>query len=905
MIPVIHLSKSFRNGSFPLRANPHPSAVYLDYAGLLGFLESYFGLRGYSENSEYLRVELYRQALKAHLDGAPKAFFAASYKTDRFATAEVLLGHRDTLKTAGFDFQVGKYNDQPRLAVFAAVEALFQVKIMAKMQHRQAFGQADRWMQVIKCLEANPSASMCELVLYDRTEYLPKAVQKTLDFLQRAGNAFSEKSAFPVQSKAAPDTDLAHFVQYLRQPNSVKKQAVKQDGSLCILRGSSDFTLARWAAQWLRANAEVHPLTVCPTAPTVYAQLLQAEGLPVSGLLSVSEARPSLQVLKLAPCFLWQPFDVYKVMEFVNLPVQPLDEQLAAVISEVLAEKPGFDSQLWFARVQDFLDAAEDPRVAETYRFLFKRRRYDLDQTVPRREALELYQWLATWASDALLNDGDAVYQVLVAQAARIVDLLDALPDERLTFLELEHVIRTVFEPTPVQITPESVAPYQISTEPGAVIDSAQTLIWWNFSDTSTTPKSDFWSAAERTLLAKDGVFPDLSTDAQMLDRSFQERPFHEVQQCVVLFLPYKVAGEDVVAHPLYMQLETLFTQWQDLVHHVDNQSDMQRLSAHFKLPKYQQYEVKPTLPPEPFISADKDLPVFDDNRDESFSMLEQLLYYPHQWFLRRQLMLMRARLLDIKSDSTLLGNLSHRFFEEILQHPDLQKFTKADIADWLEQNTRKIMEEEGATLLLYGREIELQLFLHTLRRSIQSFVQMLQNNGWRVKSVEHAYRGKVLDLPVHCRTDVILQKNDEMCILDLKWAGAGRRTDLVRNGEDIQLITYARALPPTEYWPHTGFYIISESKLIMRNREAFQEAVIPGKLSEKTHAEIATEIFDRLEKTLAWRLEQVREGQIEVRTTDTHQALEDIYASDLPDLLNLPRESGKYDPYLTLVYGV
>jgi PD-(D/E)XK nuclease superfamily len=903
---MLHLSKSFRNGSFPLGHITDPASVYLDYSGFLGYLESYFGLKGYSENSEYLRVELYRQAMKAHLDTMPKVFYAASYKTDRFATASACLQHRDSLLMAGFDFSTSKYASEPRLTAFCAVETLFQPKITAKMQHRQAFGAADRWAQVLAYLEANSKGAMCEVMVYDEMENMPKAVQKTLNALQKTGNTVHINPPNPTQY-AAEGTDLAHLVACLRNPNQSTQIVPKQDGSLIILRGSSDFTLARWLAQSLRLCADKvdrKPLTISPTAPTVFAQLMQAEGLPVSGMTSVSEARPSLQVLKLAPCFLWQPFDVYKVMEFVNLPVQPLQEQLATLISEVLAEKPGFDSVLWFARVQDFLDKSEDPRVAETYRFLFKRRRYELDQTVPRREALELYQWLTEWASDMLTNDGDATYQVLVAQSARIVDLLDALSDDRLTFLELEHVIRTVFEPTPVQITPESMYPYQICTEPGAVIAPVDTLIWWNFTDTTTTPQSDFWSAAERAILVQNEVAPNLSTYQRLLERSLQTRPFYQAQNRVILCLPDKIGGEEAVPHPLYVQLETMFKPWQDIMYHTDNQVDTQRLSAHLALPAQTIYTIKPAEAPAPFLVADQDLPVFDDTKEESFSTLERLLYYPHQWFLSRQLLLWRARLLDIKSDHTLLGNLSHRFFEEILQHPNLSKFTKKDVADWLEKHAQKILEEEGATLLLYGREIELQQFLHTLRRGIQSFVQMLQNNGWKVDAVEQAYRGKVGDLPVHCRTDVILEKNGEKCILDLKWAGSGRRTNLVRNGEDIQLITYARALPPTAYWPHTGFYIISESKLIMRNREAFQEATIPGKLPEKTHAEIASEIFERLEKTLEWRLEQVRSGQIEVRTTDTFQALEDLYASDLPDLLNLPRESGKFDAYLTLVYG-
>ena len=69
------------------------------YAGaqkLLHWGEAFFGLSGYPSNTEYLRIELYRQALTqcVHQSDLPP-FYARSLEADRFPTETALLQIRD------------------------------------------------------------------------------------------------------------------------------------------------------------------------------------------------------------------------------------------------------------------------------------------------------------------------------------------------------------------------------------------------------------------------------------------------------------------------------------------------------------------------------------------------------------------------------------------------------------------------------------------------------------------------------------------------------------------------------------------------------------------------------------------------------------------------------------------
>ena len=55
--------------------------------GLLQLLESALGLSGQAPDTEYLRLEAYRQTLRSYLEEEGEAFFAASFRADQFATA--------------------------------------------------------------------------------------------------------------------------------------------------------------------------------------------------------------------------------------------------------------------------------------------------------------------------------------------------------------------------------------------------------------------------------------------------------------------------------------------------------------------------------------------------------------------------------------------------------------------------------------------------------------------------------------------------------------------------------------------------------------------------------------------------------------------------------------------------
>lgn len=894
--------------------------VYAGPKKLLQWLESQLGMAGYPENTDYLRIELYRQALGQYLafceqqplfEGLP--FYEKSYHADRFATAEALLARRDELLLSGWDFSPAE-SLPPRLKAFAAVEDIFRNKISDPEAGARSFGYADRFEQVFQALK-NRNIALTVFFLYE-----PESLQ--LPHIQRLTRIFQEKKIaveeVPARCSAAPETDLGKLQRRL-DPASDATFNVAPAGdvtqtpdatfnvapaSLLILRAHRDSDAATYLAQILRDNPQMRPTFLIPEMNLTLERALMLEGFPAMGVLSASLARPSLQVLKLAPAFLWEPVDVFKIMEFATLPVKPLDAGLALEIARVLAEKPGLFSDTWFAAAFGYLERAEIPEEArQQYEFWFGRRRHSAAATAPKRDAISLYAYLHEWARDQFeaSENADSSLIVLSEQARRIRDLLEALPEQRITFLELERIVRTIYEPSPVQLAAAEVGRLEYVHSPGALATPVDSLIWWNCLFENNTPAPDHWYSEERQFFESQTILLNTPRRESRLRMLRRFRPVLQATRQLILVVPEQADGAEAVQNLLLSDIEAAFPNHRAFTYHLDQEGDRKNLSKLLTIPTAEMLDVRSTGRTRPQLHLSRP-DLLADSEYETPTNLESLFYYPHRWFFRQKLRLFPASLLSVTGDNTLLGSLAHRFFEKLLKE-DLQGLTRRAIHDWVEAQAVELLPREGATLLLYGREPERNAFLNRVKNAAWNLVSLLHSNGWEVAHTELELEGDFGPVPVRGKADLVLRREDEQAIVDLKWSGAKRRKELIQNGEDLQLVLYARLLPPPEQWPHTAYFILEEGKMIARNQAAFREAIVAGKAGDD-HAQACSAIFERMQKTFEWRLDQIRKGILELRTSRTAPELDALYEGVLLDLLEMKTEDARWDDYRTLLAG-
>ena len=397
--------------TLPRIETPLGGSVIAGPRRLLSILETHLGLTGHPDNMDYLRIEQFRQALismqqKDH-QSTGKLFYARSFEADPFATAAELLSRRDELLLSGWDFSA-QPDTPPRLKTLAAIAAIFQTKAAAEENtFTLSPGFADRFCNVLERmkLQGHP---FTHVWLNEPFELLPCHFQRLFSLIHSTA---ARPTLMPVVSQnknqkrsGAEQTDLEKF-QHRIMGQTTDKQSLAVDGSLLLLWAKRSTEAAAYLAQLLRLNPGFRPCCLIPEKNRTLDMALIKEGLPSLGILSASLARPALQILKLAPTFLWQPIDPFKILEFVSLAIKPLPDELATEIARQVAQAPGLQGERWYAMTNRYfpeLEEKEPPAVVaeqrRQYAFWFERQRYQIDRTVPKREVVQVYDYLREWA---------------------------------------------------------------------------------------------------------------------------------------------------------------------------------------------------------------------------------------------------------------------------------------------------------------------------------------------------------------------------------------------------------------------------------------------------------------------------------------------------------------------------
>lgn len=897
MYLTVYFGLELEEKVFPNGKETQGGIHYVGAQGLLTLLETHLGLIGPTNALEYLRIAQYRQALQSYLSDTPTAFFSASFEADQLATAEELLNRRDELKLAGWHFE-SDATLPPRLLDMAGVEATLE-----EAEYAFSKGFADRFITVLEACKTR-SIPIQQVWLNEPLELLPFHFRRLFTCLAEHGTLIAPLSQLATSGKY----DLALFQKsFYGVRQKVKAQ---QDGSLLIIRAKRETDAANFIAKKIQHNPDYQPLCLIPEKNRALDNALIQEGLPSLGILSASLARPTLQIIKLVTTFLWRPIDPYKVLEFVTLPIKPLEADLAVLIARQIAQRPGLNSDSWYASISQYFAEKEVEaqintqikvdKIRKEYQFWFERRRYDITKSLPKDEVIEVFEYLSEWAKFESDSSANKSLLVLGEQARKIKELMEALPDAYnfLTNLELERIVRTIYQPSPIQFRDVELGHLPFVYHPSAIIQPVDDVLWWNFSLKEQPSFFSRWYQIETHYLKTIDV--ELENPQKENQRLIwqRKRPILQATNRLILVIPEKVEGKEVLAHPLLGDLEATFENLEDITFDIDKQDNTKCLDSYFELPTWNQITQNAISKPAPLLEIIH-TSLFDRREYETFSSLDNLFYYPYQWVFRYRLRLHKSSILSVVTDNTLLGNLAHRFIE-LLFKENIRNWKKETVEDWIEKKAPTLLAREAATLLMYGREPERLAFLNTVKYAAWSLVAAIQQNNWEVIATEKDLSGYLQGIPVKGKADLVLQRGKERAVVDLKWRGSNYRQQVIKNEEDLQLVLYAKLLNTDTTWAHTAYFILEKGQIIARNNQAFKDCVAVNPSCD--HIEINERIWVKMEATLQWRLEQLKKGQIEIRTQQTQLDLEDLFQGELMDLLEMKSGDAPFEDYGVLI---
>jgi len=844
--------------------------------GLLKLLEQHFGITGYLDDIEYLRIETYRNSLKRALQKDNNLFFSQSFRINEFAVAKSLLKYRDELLWSGWDFKLDS-NLPIRLMDFAFVESF--------VSDSMPIGYTERYLKLLELLASN-NLPYQKIILNEPLQLLPFFYQRFFKVLCDNGVEVKEK-IFPVSDK--PSFEVL-------KNNLIGKDFQKADnkGSVIVLQTESEQTGAEWLAKWLATNEKLKPLLLVSDHKRLLDIALQQEGLPSLGINTVTKSRPSLQLLKLATVLLQKPLDSDRLISFLLLPLQPLPHDLAFKIAEDISKSPGFNLEDWRKILYQNAGSEEVRKLESVFKQIFEKPKYSRNDRIPKSEILSLYTFLDKWIHNLKDLKHSFSIRLIHEYLKQLIDLFQSMQETDFSFTTLHQIINAVIDPANIQIDEEELGSYPVIFQPSQMLQNHPFLIWWNFVDVEPSTNIDFWTKPERLFFSEKSIILSDTLRENQLKFYQNIQPFFLVESNILLIIPATIDGTESIEHQLFPYLKATYENL--VIHNIDSSSDNISIDFGKDLPQYF-IKSKPQNDILPILELDKNQYQFK-REQESPSSLDKLLYYPHQWFFEYILQLRNANVLTTNDIFTIKGNIIHR----IIEHYYLTNPKPIDIKSWFLEKINNELARQGATLLSYGSEPEKRSFELLAFNGFQTLVRVLNENNWEVIHNEHLVKGQINDEQIGGIIDLVAKRRDDILIIDVKFSGYNKRYNLLKNNEDLQLFWYKKLYKSSEIGKiYTAYFIVDAAKFVTKYPNVLKDANVVTFKSELSEIEQNQE--QSIYTTLDWRKSQMKNGFVELRIDETIQLLEELYAYENQlDRIEMKSNTDKYDAFSNLI---
>lgn len=816
--------------------------------GMLGILETQLGLCG-DWPSLAERVAVYRDCLLRA--DHPGRFYHDSFVADPLGTAATLLNWRDLWYLHGWEGNIPN-EALPRLADLAEVE---RVK-----PDRPAPSIGERLGRVETALN-HRRPPIARVRLADASGAFPKRWQAIL-------------AKLPVENARTEECKGSGFLGDLQRTlialmNGAKFPKIpwKPDGSVLVVRAETRFLAGAWLASML---GEPTPTLLVSTLEHARLDEMFAHGnVARHGLREASAFRPALQVLSLALELLWRPLNLHALIQFLTHPISPIPAFARRKLAAKVAERPGMGGEDW-ARALEEIEchyAERAPGVRENIRFWLEHPRYDRDAGAPVDIVLDRVRKLADFFRQRLGDDGDARRLALAsgqAQCRACVESLNALRGPGATEIRPRQLERLLAQATaqgsdnPLHIA--EVGAHLAIQAPGAAIEPAQRVVWWQLT-APAMPAPYPWSRVELEELRLSGVA--LPTGEERYAALSKEwlRPVLAARAQLVLVLPPQ--GEEV--HPLWQMIVATIDKPQiEVLEGVLNRnSKAAQPLDHRALPAARRWWQLPA-----------DVPI-TLRTPESFSSIEAMLFCPYRWLLKHPARLRPSRLIGLGSDARIFGNLAHQLAERLFALPSALEMSESELREWFSEIFPRLVEEEGAILLMPGRGTDLENLFYRAHRALQTLREHLKAAGAVNVAAESRLDGRYPGGELTGYADLVATTGSGNTLLvDMKWSGSRAYSAKLTDNAHLQLAMYAEMLRQKNgAWPAVAYFIISHAELLAQDRTVFVNAHERASKS----GEGVPHLWQRFLLTWAWRKRQFEEGAIEVvraSTPETEQSL-------------------------------
>lgn len=675
--------------------------IRLGQRGLLNFFENHLGL--YSKDvHKAVRAKAYEQAIATTLVTYPNLYVSKSYEVDSWGVANQLLKWRDELVLATYDFNVDNTLDvSKRLHTLCLIE-----QNIGNIPH----GENERWLKVLETIRGTNDLPINELHVYEREADIHPFYKHLFQTIERK----SVKLIWVEFPDISGSSDLGQFQKKLLDSSLPKVEAVN-DGSLIVLKASSDNLLSECIGEILIADDQNHPLMIIPEWGQILEDAIINRGLPAIGYRTIESDGSIEQLLHLITVFLWNPVNPQKLLQYLSHPIAPIPKGLRNKLASTYSRKSSISSSAWKDVIEEYLTKWSDKSksISKSIDTWFNRKKANISDGANQTQLISLYEDLGKWAGTLSSIDGGdystkRAFQELSNQCRQIISLVKDFTkeDESISDLQLNKWIESVDSNYSVKRNNQEIGANSFITEPANLTSKSNSTIWWSFLNVTNPVKyATDWTTDELTLLK--GKF--IHSKESIVNQWFwqQCQAVHMTESKLILCIPDSVKGEQQEAHPLYYDLLQTFSNPESIINRIELNNSIVIGESTIEIKEYSQKSL-----PIPTTHWKIDSPNNLEKREyESYSSLKKLFYYPHEYFLNYHLGIRETEIPNITVSNLLYGNLVHSAVHQLWSDTKILDYDSTELVEKISQQLEYTISEEGSILLLAEHEISLSQF--------------------------------------------------------------------------------------------------------------------------------------------------------------------------------------------------
>ena len=802
------------------------------------------------------RIAYYHACMQGKVDASSP--FYESFKTDSAGMSRTILAWRDALVEVGWDAKTyaGK---SVKLSLLHDIEPENMPK-----------GEADYWYTLIQLASAGRMLpEQINVVVTCSKQELKPHIAHILDKQQEFGVLVE----YCNDKSQCASGNLGKIQEAIITQAKDKIVLDKNDNTFRYISFTNEDDALRYVATEPIDKSAVY---LC-SKPKRFDNTLRLLGKPTIGSSMAAGSPQVVQLFMLGNGLFEYPLNIHRIIEWLNLPINPIDRGLRRALCNALTESGGINNEEWNKARNEYLASVEDEKERNGYA-----KQIDIFLPTPQNDIVDIEsvksfnENLRKWAVQQLAMKDSNYSDIVKEQIASIesycstlIKMLEQAPAE-FSFLDLQLWCKNIAQPSTYTQYDAEVCSHTAIATMGDLHDIAESVVWFPAEDCGVVAYPfEILNDAEYSEVEAAGAMPYSRAQHTLINQTAMQRLLLNARSLTIIEAE-KCNGEKVARHPLVLQLnERIEGGLKSIVQHKSlsdeyTTTDRQVINQNENPILIELCEnVKLKERHERYADYAK--------QAESYSSISQLIAHPFTYVCERCAGLKDQAMPSAQDLNRTLGNVAHLIIEKVFDGKSIKEacdYYKAEYETIFEES----VNEKGLLLRLPEYAIDLRRLKSEMREALDKLAKVIIDNGLTVKSCEYNFeQAKWTEagdgVTLGARADMLLR--DDMggkVIFDFKYSTSQKfYKELIENNHALQLEFY-RHMAKQEFGKDTNVrvaYVLLPDVTILTADE------IDPWQNEQNIIELKTErkdvnVMNEAANSYRMRWEQLKAGKIE-----------------------------------------